>query len=100
VADRCVAQFADGVQLIPLSGATLPEQIPSAAASALGLQLPGSAGGWAELAAALREREQLLVLDNVEQLRGAAPALSMLLHAAPRLTLLLTMGNPPQAAAL
>lgn len=90
VAARCVSHFADGVQLISLSGATLPEHIPGAVASALGLQLLGSDGGWLELAAALREREQLLVLDNVEQLLGAAPALSALLHAAPRLTLLLT----------
>lgn len=88
-AARCASRFADGVRFIPLSGATLPEHIPGAVASALGLQLAGS-GGWSELAAALRGRELLLVLDNVEQLLGAAPALSALLHAAPRLTLLLT----------
>lgn len=89
VAARCTAPFADGAQVIPLSGTALPEHVPGAVAGALGVQLLGQ-GGWPELAAALRDREQLLVLDNVEQLLGAAPALSALLHAAPRLTLLLT----------
>jgi predicted ATPase/DNA-binding SARP family transcriptional activator len=90
VAARCAQSFADGVQLVPLSGTTLPDHIPGAVASALGLSLLGSSGGWPDLATALREREQLLVLDNVEQLLDAAPALAALLHAAPRLKLLLT----------
>lgn len=90
VAARCAHAFADGAQFVALSGATKPDHIPGAVAGALGLLLTGSGAGWSDLAAALREREQLLVLDNVEQLLDAAPALAALLHAAPRLKLLLT----------
>lgn len=89
LAARCAQTFADGVQIVSLGGTTLPEHIPGAVAGALGLSLLGG-GGWADLVAVLREREQLLVLDNVEQLLDAAPALAALLHAAPRLKLLLT----------
>jgi DNA-binding SARP family transcriptional activator/predicted ATPase len=90
LAARCARRFAHGAQLVPLSGTTQPDHIPGAVASALGLSLLGANGPWADLATALREREQLLVLDNVEQLLDAAPALAALLHAAPRLKLLLT----------
>lgn len=90
VAARCAHAFSDGVQFVSLSGTTRPDHLPGAVASAMGLLLSGSGGGWSDLAAALREREQLLVLDNVEQLLDAAPALAALLHAAPRLKLLLT----------
>lgn len=90
LAARCSTQFADGTQFIPLSGTTLPEHVPNVVASALGVQLRGSGAGWAELAAAVSAREQLLVLDNAEQLLAMAPALDALLRAAPRLTLLLT----------
>jgi predicted ATPase/DNA-binding SARP family transcriptional activator len=90
VAARCAQLFADGAQLVPLSGTTLPEHIPGAVASALGLSLLGTSGGWSELSTALREREQLLVLDNLEQLLAVGPDLAALLHAAPRLKLLVT----------
>jgi predicted ATPase/DNA-binding SARP family transcriptional activator len=80
--------FPDGVTLVALSGTLLPAHLPGALAAALGLPLVGD--GWAELAAALSERKQLLVLDNFEQLLEAAALLARLLHAAPGLTLLVT----------
>jgi predicted ATPase/DNA-binding SARP family transcriptional activator len=90
VVAHAAARFRNGAQFVPLSSTILPDQIPYAVASALGLSLLGQADGWLSLATVLSEREQILVLDNVEQLVDAAPALARLLHAAPRLKLLVT----------
>lgn len=87
---RCRPTFAHGATLVPLSSTTQPEHLPGAIAAALELALARSGAGWVELAAALRDREQLLVLDNIEQLVDAAGDLSDLLRAAPGLTLLVT----------
>ncbi len=52
-----------------------------------------------QLAAALAERELLLVLDNVEQVVEAAPQIAALLAAAPRLTVLATSRVPLRLSA-
>jgi predicted ATPase/DNA-binding SARP family transcriptional activator len=57
---------------------------------ALGLADIADASAEETLAALLARRELLLVLDNFEQLAGAAPLLTRLLQAAPRLSLLVT----------
>ncbi|GAB4440533.1 MAG: BTAD domain-containing putative transcriptional regulator [Chloroflexi bacterium OHK40] len=91
LATHCRATFTDGVAIIALDSLTVPAHVPGAIAAALGLVLPGSGDGWQALAAALRGRAQLLVLDNLEQLAGAAAAaLATLLRSAPGLTLLVT----------
>lgn len=90
VAVHCGGRFADGAVVVPLAAATAPAQIPDAAAAAFGLTLPGSGDPWASLATLLRQREQLLILDNVEQLLDAAPRLAELLRVVPGLTLLAT----------
>ncbi len=88
--ERCRRSFADGATLVPLSSTTRPEHLPGSIAGAMALALTGTGTGWVELAAVLRERELLLVLDNVEQLVDAAAALAELLRAVPGLTLLVT----------
>ena len=58
--------------------------------AALGLVLPGQEPPLGALAAALRERADLLVLDNCEHLPECAPVVRALLEAAPALRVLAT----------
>ena len=75
------------VDLAPLRDATL---VPSAIARTLGVHEAGSTPLSQLLVAHLRERRLLLVLDNFEHLRAAAPAVADLLAACPGLTVLVT----------
>jgi predicted ATPase/DNA-binding SARP family transcriptional activator len=83
-------RFADGAAVVPLAGVSTTAHIPGAVAAALRVTLAGSADLWRSLGEILRGREQLLVLDNLEQLPDAAPLLAGLLASAPRLKLLAT----------
>jgi predicted ATPase len=72
VARRVAGRFADGVWLAELAGVRDPAQVPAAVAAALGIHdLPAVAAADA-LARALARRQLLLVLDNCEQVIGAA----------------------------
>ena len=72
VARRAGGRFADGVWLAELAGIRDPAQVPAAVAAALGIHdLPAVAAADA-LAHALAQRQLLLVLDNCEQVIGAA----------------------------
>jgi predicted ATPase len=72
VARRVAGRFADGVWLAELAAVRDPAQVPSAVAAALGIHdLPVIAAADA-LARALARRQLLLVLDNCEQVIGAA----------------------------
>ncbi len=90
-----LAEFADGVWLAELAPLTDPELVVSTVHAALGLQ--SGAGRWTaeRLAAALRERRLLLVLDNCEHLIGAAAReAEVLLGAAPQVRILATSQEP------
>ena len=72
VARRVAGRFADGVWLAELAAVRDPGQVPAAVAAALGIHdLPAVAAADA-LARALARRQLLLVLDNCEQVIGAA----------------------------
>ena len=72
VARRVAGRFADGVWLAELAAVRDPGQVPAAVAAALGIHdLPVVAAADA-LARALARRQLLLVLDNCEQVIGAA----------------------------
>jgi non-specific serine/threonine protein kinase len=72
VARRVAGRFADGVWLAELAAVRDPGQVPAAVAAALGIRdLPVVAAADA-LARALARRQLLLVLDNCEQVIGAA----------------------------
>lgn len=94
--------FPDGIRLVELAGSQ--GEVAEAAAAALGVrddavwgappaaERPGFAG---RLAAALRERELLLVLDNCEHLVDEVAALvELLLRTAPGLRILTTSQEP------
>lgn len=82
--------FLDGVHFIPLAEITSGAGLVQAIAASLGLTLaPGEEQR--RLRNYLREKEMLLLLDNVEQvLEPAADLVLALLEAAPRLRLIVT----------
>ena len=89
VAHRNAGSFANGVAFVQLAPLRDPRLVPAAILSPLGLrEQPG--GPLETLATALRSRELLLVLDNAEHLRAAAPFYAELLARLPRLRLLIT----------
>lgn len=88
-ARRNAGAFASGAAFVSLATVRDPALLAASLAAGLGLQ--GVATDPLDaLAAQLRSRELLLVLDNLEQLRSAAPVLISLLSRAPRLKLLVT----------
>ena len=89
-AGRVADAFPGGVVFVDLAPVHDPDYVCNAIAAALGVRDSGDAPIAAKLDLALRNRTLLLVLDNVEQIIAAAPALSGLLTSSPGLTLLLT----------
>lgn len=78
------------VAFVPLAAIRDPTLVIAAIAQAIGLVALGSQSPEVGLQTFLRERELVLILDNVEQVVAAAPALASLLMACPGLTLLVT----------
>ncbi|HEY7118703.1 MAG TPA: LuxR C-terminal-related transcriptional regulator, partial [Tepidisphaeraceae bacterium] len=90
VAADMAADFSDGVAFVDLAAIREPEFVAPAIAQALGVRRADDQPALATLKAVLRLRELLLVLDNFEQVVDAAPVVSELLQACPRLTALVT----------
>ena len=90
VAERIQEQWADGAAFVDLSPVTDPRLVPDAIASALGLVGQGRERPLDTLQRRLARRRMLLVLDNFEQVLGAAPAVADLLQRAPGLRVLVT----------
>ena len=82
--------FTDGCWFVDLAPVTDPALVPSAVAAALAVREAGGRSLAEALAAYLKERRLLLVLDNVEQVVAAAPFVAGLLAAAPGLEVLAT----------
>ena len=85
-----VADFPDGVWFVPLAAIADPGLVLPAIARAVGVREGGDRSLVEGLRAALAGRRSLLVLDNVEQVLPAAPAVAELLAACPSLTALVT----------
>lgn len=75
------------VDLAPVQDAAL---VPNAIAQALGVRDTGDQSLDEKLTTALRQRRMLIVIDNFEQVLGAATTLTALLTATPTLKLLVT----------
>jgi predicted ATPase/DNA-binding XRE family transcriptional regulator len=86
--------FADGVVSVELGSLADPELVPAALAWALGWRPAGDRPLRESLLDYLRAREMLLLLDNFEHLLAAAPLVSALLEACPRLKVLATSRIP------
>jgi non-specific serine/threonine protein kinase len=84
------AAFGDGARFIALAAIADVDLVIPAIAQGLGLSGLGGQSAEVGLRDFLQDRELLLVLDNMEHVIGAAPALSSLLRACPSLTLLVT----------
>jgi predicted ATPase len=90
-AHRLADRFGDGVVFVRLDGLTEPALVLPALASALQLLEIGGALSLSErIAAHLKNRDLLLVLDNLEHLLPAAGDLAHLLDRAPRVRSLVT----------
>jgi hypothetical protein len=87
-------RFAGGAVFVPLGPVHDPALVVPAIAQALGVRDAGGRDLDDFLAAALVDRELLLVLDNFEHVVAAAPAAADLLAACPRLTVLATSRTP------
>ncbi|HEY2125561.1 MAG TPA: DUF4062 domain-containing protein, partial [Streptosporangiaceae bacterium] len=89
VAGQLSPGFRDGARFVDLASVPDPELVPGAIAAALGLSTPGGRPV-THLKSYLRRRQILLLLDNFEQVSGAAPLIAELLSAAPGLVVLFT----------
>jgi predicted ATPase len=85
-----VESFRDGVTFVELASIREPELVFPAIAEALGVQ--------ENVMAHLSDREQMLLLDNLEQVVEAAPELARLLTHCPRLRVLATSREPLRIA--
>jgi predicted ATPase len=90
VAERLRADFADGTVAVSLAPLRDPALVLSSTASALGLRPTGAQPLLETLRLHLQQRSLLLLLDNMEQVREAAPSLVELLTHCHHLTLLVT----------
>lgn len=82
--------FADGIIFVPLASVTDPALLTSTIATAVGLHLQEQRSHQAQLVDFLRDKQLLLLLDNVEQIVDCATTLAELLDACPTLALLVT----------
>jgi predicted ATPase/transcriptional regulator with XRE-family HTH domain len=90
VAHELVDDFADGVRFVDLTALREPALVMTTVAQTLGLREIGGRSLTERLATLLREKQALLVLDNLEQVLTAAPLVADLLAACPRLKALVT----------
>jgi predicted ATPase/DNA-binding CsgD family transcriptional regulator len=82
--------FADGARLVELAAVADPALVVPTIARALGVRETAGQTAPEALRAVLRDRHLLLVLDNLEQVVAAAPALADLLAACPDVKALAT----------
>jgi predicted ATPase/DNA-binding winged helix-turn-helix (wHTH) protein len=97
VADTARTAHKDGVWFVGLAALSDPDLVPSALGAALGIH-PSGAKPLPGLAAWLRDKHSLIVLDSCEHVVGAAAALAeAVLKAAPHVSLLTTSREPLRA---
>ena len=94
VAAGLAEAFAHGAGFVDLAPVREPGRVGAAIAGAMGLRETGDRPLAETLAAALRQRALLLVLDNFEHLLAAAPLLVAMLEACPAVKLLVTSRAP------
>lgn len=86
--------FADGIVFVSLAPLGTAALVPGAIAQALGLREVEGGQLFEQVAAFLREKRLLLLLDNFEQVLEAASTVADLLSHCPRLSILVTSRIP------
>jgi predicted ATPase/DNA-binding SARP family transcriptional activator len=94
VAARAGDGLADGAAFVALASVRDPGLVPATLLERLGVAHGGDAPGEEALIAALAREQLLLVLDNLEHLLEAGPAIARLLAACPGVTVLATSREP------
>ena len=90
VARRLEPLFKDGARFVPLAAVSDLELVATVIANELDLPDSGKQSPQSRLIQGLRQQDLLLVLDNFEQIVGAAPLLATVLTECPRVHLLVT----------
>ena len=90
VARAVVEDFADGVVFVALEAVRAPDQVLFEITKALQLREEDARASRQILVESLEDKQLLLLLDNFEQVISAAPLLTDLLAACPRLKFLVT----------
>ena len=90
VGEALQEEFAHGVVFVSLAALTDPALVAATMARVLEVETRGSDPVETALAAYLEDKHLLLILDNFEQVRAAAPVVAGLLATCPRLTILVT----------
>ena len=93
-AEQVQERFPDGVWFVDLAPLADPALVLPTIARVVGVREQPGQDPLEALTAFLGERSVLLVLDNLEHLLAAAPALDALLAACPDLTILATSREP------
>ena len=99
MAAELLDDFADGVFFVPLAPLTDPALVPAAIATGLGIRDEGGRPLDERLREFLATKQLLVVLDNVEHLVEAVPALGELLSTSPTVKALVTSRVPPRLRA-
>jgi predicted ATPase/class 3 adenylate cyclase len=94
VAEELLDDYRDGCWFVALDTLRDPDLVPPTIAAALGVRIGADKPVLEALSAWLAERQLLLVLDNFEQVAGAASHVGQLLAAAPGLKVLATSRVP------
>ena len=90
IAANLLEEFSDGVFFVNLAPISKPDLVTVTIAQTMGIREIGNQPLPASLKEYLRDRKILLLLDNFEQVIGAASTIAELLAAASRLKLLVT----------
>ncbi len=90
VAESLLADFRDGVFLVPLEAIADPALLPTSIAKQLGVREIPARPLLDSLKEHLRPQQLLLLLDNFEHLLPATPLVGEMLAAAPQLKILVT----------
>jgi len=99
VAAEVSHRFADGVFFVGLSPVLEVEVVPSTILNTLGLSASSKKEAPRDrLLGQLRSKSVLLILDNFEQLLGAAPLVSDMVRASPRSKFVVTSRSPLRIA--
>jgi predicted ATPase/class 3 adenylate cyclase len=96
LAGAVIEEFSDGAFFVALDAVTDPPLVMSAIAASVGVEA-GTRPPLERVSEWAADRHVLLVLDNFEQVVGAAPDISQLLRAAPDMKVIVTSRIPLHA---